>query len=239
MRAVIVAAGQGTRLRDRSAIKPLLLVGGVPLIERVIGQGRRAGIDGFVVVSGYRGVELRAALDALARRDGVRIDHVDNEEWQRANGVSLLAARAELDEQPFLLAMCDHLLDPEILRLLMAPPLRPDAVTLAVDRDLGNPLVNLDDVTRVRCPGERIERIGKLIPDYDAFDTGVFLCGPVMFEALAESQRRGDDGISGAMTVLASWNRALVRDVGGRTWIDVDDPADFEKAEHLLASGRL
>ena len=238
MRSVIVAAGQGTRLRDRSAIKPLLPVGGVPLIERVIDCGRKAGVDAFVVVSGYRGAELRAALDAHARREGIRVLHVVNEDWRRANGVSLQAARPYLDG-PFLLTMCDHLVDPDILRLLMAPPLEPDGVTLAVDFDLDNPLVNPGDVTRVRCRDGRIQRIGKLIPEHDAYDTGIFLCAPVVFEALEESQRRGDDSISGAMNVLASWNKAYVRGIDGRVWIDVDDPADFEAAERLLESGRL
>ncbi len=238
MKSVIVAAGQGTRLRDHSVIKPLLPIGGVPLIERVIGCGRLAGIDEFVVVSGYRGAELRAALDAFAEREAVRVTHVANEDWQRANGVSLLAARPHLD-QPFLLTMCDHLVDPGILRALMAPPVQPDGVTLAVDFDLGNPLIDLHDVTRVLCRDGRIQRIGKLIPDYNAFDTGIFLCAPVMFDALEESQALGDDSISGAMTVLASWNKAHVRDIGGRVWIDVDDPVDFEKAERLLATGRL
>ena len=238
MKCLIVAAGQGTRLREVSVIKPLLPVGGIPLIERVIGCGRAAGIDEFLVVSGYRGAELRAALDAHASRAALRIGHVVNPDWSRANGVSLLAAKPALDE-PFLLTMCDHLVDPDILRDLMGSPFEPDGVTLAVDFDLDNPLTDLQDVTRVRCEDGRIRRIGKLIPDYDAFDTGVFLCTPVIFDALIESQSHGDDSISGAMTVLAAWNRAYARDIGGRTWIDVDDPVDFEKAERLLASGRL
>ena len=238
MKSVIVAAGQGTRLRDRSDLKPLLPVGGVPLIERVIARGRDAGIDEFVVVSGYRGAELRAALDAFAARTALRITHVPNEDWRRANGVSLLAARPHLAE-PFLLTMCDHLVDPGILRRLIDPPAEPDGVTLAVDLDLANPLIDLDDVTRVLCEDGRIRRIGKLIPDYNAFDTGIFLCAPVVFDALEESQSRGDDSISGAMTVLAGWDRAYVRDIGGLPWIDVDDARDFERAERLIAAGRL
>ena len=238
MKCLIVAAGQGGRLREKSELKPLVSLRGVPLIERVIAGARRAGADEFLVVSGYRGEVLRAALDAFAAREGVTIRHVVNDEWQRANGVSLLKAGPYLDA-PFLLTMCDHLADPAILRDLIALPVEPGRVVLAVDFAIRNPLIDLDDVTRVRCEAGRIVRIGKLLPDYDAFDTGLFLCTPAIFEALAESQRGGDDSISGAMNVLARQGRALVHDIGDRVWIDVDDPADFAKAERLLDAGRL
>jgi 1L-myo-inositol 1-phosphate cytidylyltransferase len=91
----------------------------------------------------------------------------------------------------------------------------------------------------VKCEGERLLHIGKLIQDFNCFDTGVFRCGPVMFDALAESQARGDDSISGAMNILAEWGKARVFDIGDRPWVDVDDPVAFGKAEALLDSGRL
>ena len=238
MKCLIVAAGQGGRLRAKSDIKPLVPLGGVPMIERVIDGARRAGASEFVVVSGYRGDELRAALDGFATRAGVAITHVNNDEWQRANGVSLGKAKPHLDE-PFLLTMCDHLADPGILRDLMASASAPDRVTLAVDFAVDEPLNDPLDATRVRCEGGRILRIGKLLAEFDAFDTGLFFCTPIVFAALAESQRNGDDSISGAMNVLASWGCAHVFDIGDRVWIDVDDPSDLAKAERLLATGRL
>ena len=238
MKCLIVAAGQGSRLREKSEIKALVSLRGVALIERVIGRARDAGVDEFLVVSGYRGDELRAALDRLAARDGLRIRHVVNDEWSRANGVSLLKAKPYLDE-PFLLTMCDHLVDPAILRDLMATPPAPDSVVLAVDFAIDDPLNDPLDVTRVRCEAGRISQIGKLIADFNAFDTGIFKCTPAIFAALEESQRDGDDSISGAMNVLARAGRAHVFDIGDRVWIDVDDPSDFEKAERLLDTGRL
>ena len=78
-----------------------------------------------------------------------------------------------------------------------------------------------------------------MIADFNAVDTGAFLCTPIMFAALEESQARGDDSISGAMNVLARWRKAFVFDIGDRLWVDVDDPAAFDKAEHLLETGRL
>ncbi len=238
MKCLIVAAGQGARLRGKGEFKPLIPIKGVPLIECVINRARNAGVDEFFVVNGYRGGELRTALDAFAAREKIRITHISNEDWDRANGVSLLKAKPYLAE-PFLLTMCDHLVDPDILRELMSGSFEPDTVTLGVDFNLDNPLNDPEDVTRVKCVDGRIEHIGKVIRDFNAFDTGVFLCTPIIFDALEESQAGGDDSISGGMTVLARWKKARVFDIGGRLWVDVDDPIAFKKAEDLLESGRL
>ena len=226
------------RLREKGGLKPLIRLKGIPLIEHVIERARIAGVGEFVVVSGYRGCELRRELDDLSARRDIRITHVINENWQRANGVSVLSARAQLAE-PFLLTMCDHLIDPEITRRLIARPFEPDTVTLAVDSNIANPLNDPDDVTRVSCADGRIARIGKSIADFNAIDTGAFLCTPIIFEALEESQAAGDDSISGAMNVLARRGQARVLDIGARLWVDVDDPVAFHKAELLLEAGRL
>ena len=238
MKGLIVAAGQGVRLRAKGDLKPLIPIKGVPLIECVIDRARRGGIDEFFVVSGYRGEELRAALNSLAERENIRITHVINRNWNRANGQSVLMAKQFLDE-PFVLMMCDHLVDPDIIRSLIDAPHRSGTVTLAVDFNLDSPLNDPDDVTRVKSQDGQIQHIGKVIRDFDAFDTGIFLCTPVIFEALEASQAQGDDSISGAMNVLAAWKKAYIFDIQDRLWVDVDDPAAYEKAEALLQSGRL
>jgi 1L-myo-inositol 1-phosphate cytidylyltransferase len=238
MNCLIVAAGTGGRLRQRGQSKPLVPVNGVRLLERVITRARSAGVERFFVVSGYRGEELRAALDVFSAREAIPIVHVSNDEWQRGNGVSVLKARPFLDG-PFLLSMCDHLVDPDILRDLIASTLEPDTVTLAVDFNVAGSINDLDDVTRVMCSHGRIVHIGKVIREFNAIDTGVFLCTPVIFDALEVSQAAGDDSISGAMNVLAREDRARIFDIQGRLWLDVDDPATLDKAETLLNAGRL
>ena len=238
MKGLIVAAGQGTRLREKGECKPLIPIRGVTLIERVIANLLFAGVEEIFVVTGYRAEALQAALREIGARLDAHVTAIHNREWTRANGVSVLAAKQFLDE-PFLLTMCDHLVDPAILRGIITAQTEPDTVTLGVDFDITSPLNDPEDVTRVKCLGERLLHIGKVIRDFNCFDTGVFRCTPVMFEALAESQARGDDSITGAMNVLAEWGKARVFDIGGRLWVDVDDPVAFGKAEALLDSGRL
>ena len=238
MKGLIVAAGQGVRLREKGDLKPLVLLKGDSIIEHVIMRARRAGITEFVVVVGYRSDDLRAELDLISVRQQVQVTHVLNTQWKRANGVSLLAAKSCLDGD-FLLMMCDHLVDPEIYCGLMSTIVEPDTVTLAVDYNLSNPLNDPEDVTRVSCEDGRIRQIGKTLKNFNAIDTGTFLCSPIVFEALEASQAQGDDSISGAMNVLARWDKARVFDVGSKLWIDIDDPAAFRNVEYLLESGQL
>lgn len=238
MKCLIAAAGQGTRLRARGESKPLIHLRQRPLIEHVIERACRAGVSDFYVVSGYRGEQLRAALASVPARFGVRMTHIVNDEWDRANGVSVTKAAPHI-EPPFILTMCDHLVDPAIFRTLASTDIGSDEVGLGVDFNVDSPLNDPDDVTRVKCTDGRIENIGKVIREFNAVDTGVFWCSGAMFDALAESQAAGDDSISGGMKVLARRGKARAVDIGDRVWIDVDDPAAFEKAERLIDDGRL
>ncbi len=79
MNCLIVAAGMGGRLRQMGQSKPLVPVNGVRLLERVITRARSAGVERFFVVSGYRGEDVRAALDVFSAREAIPIVHVSND----------------------------------------------------------------------------------------------------------------------------------------------------------------
>jgi len=233
-KCLIIAAGKVSRLQPEGEIKPLVPLLGIPLIERVIRSAAKAGIDDFYVVIGYQGEWVRAFLDGLAGSLGVRITAIINEDWDKENGLSVLKARGHLQE-PFLLLMADHLFDPAIVRELTQTPLAEGEIILAMDKHIGNPLVDMEDVTRVKLKNGKIQHIGKGLTDFDGFDTGIFLCAPAIFEALERCAEAHDDStLSGAVRVLAAQDRAKVVDISGYFWIDVDDPAALKRAEEAL-----
>jgi len=234
---VIIAAGRGSRLAGLAASKPLLEVAGKALIDRAIDAARGAGVREFVVVTGYAGEAVERHLAAKAAADGLSIVTVRNDEWEKENGLSAGKA-AGLAGDRFFLVMADHIVDPGLLAGLGACEIGWDEVILAVDTRIeGHPHVDLDDVTRVRGEAGRIAAIGKNILDFNAFDTGVFLCTPALFEALTESQRRGDFSLSGGIRVLAAKRKARTWAIGDHFWIDVDDEAALQKAESAIAGG--
>lgn len=231
MQCLIIAAGQGTRLRSLAPSKPLAEIAGKPLIQHIIERARLGGATSFVVVTGYSPEPLEAFLATL----GGDIEIVRNPDWERPNGLSVAAAAPALAED-FLLMMSDHLFDPAMLRDLVEAP-RPDALLLSIDRAVDSPLIDLDDATKV-VVGEdkRIVRLGKTLDSYNAVDTGLFRAGPALIAAIRAAVDAGGQGsLSEGVQRLADEGRAFAVDNKGRWWLDVDDPRAHALAEEALA----
>jgi 1L-myo-inositol 1-phosphate cytidylyltransferase len=222
---LIIAAGFGSRLRTVSPSKPLTPVAGMPLIERVIRAAADGGATRFVVATGHEADRLEVFLGTLP----FAIEPVRVADWDLPNGHSVLAGAARI-RGDYLLTMSDHLFDPAIMAALIAAP--PAALILAVDRDLANPLLDMDDVTKVETDeAGAIVRIGKALTRFDAADTGLFRATPALADAIAA----GGGSLSDGVQRLASQGAAVTLDVTGHFWLDVDDPAALAKAEAAFA----
>jgi choline kinase len=231
---LIIAAGKGSRLVEHGEPKPLVMLGGATLIERVMCTVASTGIRSFCLVTGYLADQIERFVPASPLLGGLDVRFVRNDDWEMANGLSVACAAPRLGRR-FVLLMSDHLFDGAILARLLAEPIDDDEVILAVDSRIHNhPTADLDDVTKVRVEGGVIRDIGKALTDYNAFDTGIFLCTPALFDALEESFRGGDHSLSGGIRVLAARGKARVFDIGDGLWIDVDDSPAYAKAEALF-----
>jgi choline kinase len=82
--------------------------------------------------------------------------------------------------------------------------------------------------------GGQIVQIGKDLADYDALDTGMFVCSPVLFEAIDTSRRGGDTTLSGGIRELARLGLMRGIDIGNAAWYDIDTMADLQHAESVL-----
>ena len=227
--AVLLAAGEGTRLRDMAPVKPLCPVAGRPLLDRAIAGLAEAGITRVIVVLGYERAQIERHLaegDWPLHVETVTTDHL------LPNGVSARAASPVVGEREVLLAMCDHLVEPA-LYARMAAAGAGDGLRLGIDRRLDHPWIDADDVTRVRTDGDRIVALGKSMADYDAHDTGVFAVGPALFAALADLR---DPSLTDGVRVLAGRGQAEVVDCSDLSWLDVDDGPALAKAEAWLAA---
>jgi CDP-L-myo-inositol myo-inositolphosphotransferase len=232
-RALVLAAGQGSRLGPATP-KPLLPVLGVPLLARTLFTLRKAGITEAFVVTGHQGERVRREIAAIRRlHEGFTVHWVENTRWEEPNGVSVLAAADRLDG-PFLLTMADHVLDPAALARLREEAGKGRDLVLLVDR---SPDEGIDpgDATKVALDGERIAAIGKDLEAFDAIDTGAFLAGPALLEALRDLDEGGrGPSLSDGVRRLAAEGKAWILDGTGMRWQDVDTPADVAAARRKL-----
>ena len=230
--ALVLAAGNGDRFknstRESKLLQPVL---GRPLIIRTIETARDAGIRSFEIVLGYHADRVRAAIERHAPAD-VALYFTYNPDWDLENGVSALAARRRLRSN-FALLMGDHLFEARVLRQSRAAAAGADESFLAVDSRQSAPEI-VAEATKVRLRGSHITAIGKTLTQYDALDTGLFVCAPSLFEALDSARAQGDTTLSGGIRILAA--RGLMRafDVGQATWCDIDTIEDLHSAESLL-----
>ena len=234
---VILAAGSGSRLASTrgDVPKPLMTVGGVPLIWHALEHARAAGCTDAVVVIGHDGARVRASIEALAHP--MHIAFVETPDATLPNGVSLLASEP-LTGPAFYLQMVDHLFADVTLANLSVTPWSPGEVgRVLVDRAPVN--LDLDDATKVQLAGRVVTAIGKGLPQWDAIDAGCFLLTRGVYDALRGVPDGEARSVSSGMRRLVAQGALGAVDVNGVAWMDVDTPADREAAEQLLLSAAV
>ncbi len=226
--AVILAAGEGSRLRASAPYKPLCPVAGRPLIAHALEGLAEAGLKRAIVTLSYGRDAIEAYLASRSWPLHVETVLADHRE---PNGVSVLAATEALAGQDAVLAMCDHLVLPALYRR-MATAGSGNGLRLGIDRRLGHPWVDPEDVTCVATNGSAIVAIGKGLEPHDAYDTGVFAISPRLGAALATL---ASPSLTEGVRMLAAENRADVVDCSDIDWIDVDDAAALAHAERWMS----
>jgi 1L-myo-inositol 1-phosphate cytidylyltransferase len=231
--AVILMAGSGSRLRapERLAPKPLIPLLEKPLVCYVLDCLVQAGVTNVYAVVGFESERVVAALGLLVP-ESINFHPIKNTNWRRQNGISLLAAQRHVTG-PFLLTMADHLFEYSLIDTLLRSA-DPHQLNLAVDRKL-ELVFDLDDAMKVKTKGDRIVTIGKDLRDYDAIDTGLFVCPRRVFDFLERAKRDGDCSLADGVRLMAMEGQARAIDIGNGWWQDVDTPEMLARAEHELS----
>jgi L-glutamine-phosphate cytidylyltransferase len=243
MKAVILSAGQGSRLLPLTAERPkcLLPLGPKSLIEWQIDVLARCGVDEMVVVVGFRAALVEALLAKLAR-PGLRIRTLFNPFYNVADNLgSCWLARHEMAGD-FLLLNGDTLFETAVLQRLLRSP--PAPITVTIDRKAG---YDADDM-KVHLEGTRLLEIGKTLAPArtDAESIGLLSfrgAGPELFVDAVDSALRASEGLKSfylkVIDQLAKSQRVETATIEGLAWGEVDYPVDLQRAEQLVAGGRL
>src|SRR6266481_6475739 len=236
--ALILMAGEGSRLRgaNKAFLKPFVPVLGRPLISYTLDTLTHAGIKTLNFVIGYESERMIAKLKQLIPSN-LSVAFIENRDWQKQNGISLLTA-ADRVANPFVLTMSDHIFENAIIDRLL-DSFTPGFLNVAVDRKLDS-IFDLEDAMKVRTRGNWIADIGKKLRDYDAIDIGLFVCPLEIFDYLERAKSgsgQSDCSLADGVRLMARDNKVRATDIGESWWQDVDTPQMLQHAERQMAKG--
>ncbi len=219
---VVMAGGAGMRLRPltEKTPKPMLPVGGRPLLEIVLGQVRNAGFSRVLMAVNYRAEVIERHFgDGSAF--GVEIEYLHETRPLGSAGALRLAA-LELD-RPFIVMNADLLTNVRLASLMRFHCEEENVVTVGVRRyslELPYGVLELDE-TRVRSLCEK--------PSLGFFvNAGIYAVDPAAISLISSLSERFD------MTDLVEAALADGARVGGfpvrEYWLDVGHLADYDRA---------
>lgn len=239
MQAVLLAAGQATRLRPLTDDRPkcLLEIGGETILTRAVRILVERGCDSLVVVDGYRGDMIRAVLGDRFRRLAVR--YVRNHDFTTTNNAwSLLLADFE-PARGMLLLDSDIVFAPAVIDRLLADP-APNRLGLRTRGELGA------EEMKVRLgPNGLVADLSKEIPAAEAAgeSVGIEIFAPdfaaelyKILRARRNAGRLRDEYYEAAFvaTIAAGQELAAV-DLGDLPCREIDTPADLAAARREFA----
>lgn len=243
MRAIILAAGRGSRMGRLTDARPKCLteLAGRPLLDMQRAALRGAGVDEIAVVTGYRA--------ELLERPGLARFH--NPRWEATNMVASLAcAAAWLETGPCIVSYADIFYAAETVRRLSRAT---DPVAIAYDPDWlaswsGRFADPLSDAETFRLDGSRVVEIGRKprdVAEVEGQYMGLLRFTPAGWRAV-ESFRAGLPAPDRDRLDMTSLLRGLIG-AGHRIeaiaavpgWGEIDSESDLAFYEAAVAAGRL
>jgi dTDP-glucose pyrophosphorylase len=234
-RAVVLAAGRGTRMRELTANvpKPMIEVRGKPVLQHIVEGLRDAGVRRFLIIVGYYAEAVRDFFGD-GRRYNVAIEYV-TQTVQDGTGRVVNLARNFAAESSFILSYGDILISPENYKRVVELTNDIEAIiTITGGEDVSkggavfvNEQMDLVDLREKPKPGEPIS------PWYNA---GLYAFRPTIFEFIAKLKPspRGEYELTDAIRDLAhSGKKVKALELTGE-WADVRDPEILAKLNQPL-----
>jgi UDP-N-acetylglucosamine diphosphorylase/glucosamine-1-phosphate N-acetyltransferase len=226
MQAIVLAAGEGSRMRPLTSRRPkvMLPVAGKPFLEHMILRARHAGIESFVIVVGYCADHVRSYLGDGSRL-GVLIDYA-LQERQLGTGHALMAAR-DLAEESFLVLNGDVLAETRDLRRIIQA--RAPAVAAMSVSDPSRYGVFLMDNG---CMKHVVEKSPN--PPSDLANAGIYSLNRKIFDVLetVKFSERREIELTDGLNALAS--KEIIGVVQLESWMEIGRPWDILAVNEAL-----
>ena len=243
MQGLILAAGMGKRLKEltQDNTKCMVKVNGVRLIDRMLSQLARLGLRRTVIVTGYKGAELRRHVGR--KWDGMKIDYVENPIYDKTNNIySLALASLELVKDDTLLLESDIILEDTILEKIISCPNPNVALVDAFQSWMDGTCVTIDEYNRIKRFVPKKDFVYEEIPSYYKtvnvykFSKSFSRDDYVPF-LQAYSKTLGDNEYyEQVLRVITLLDRPLMYalPLSGEKWYEIDDIQDLDIAESMF-----
>jgi len=229
MQCVVLAAGEGKRMRPLTAQRPkvMLPVANRPMMEHLVLAARDAGITDFVFVVGYGAREVRGHFGE-GKRFGIHITYAPQR--QQSGTADALRSAQDFISGPFLAMNGDMILtSADITRMIQMPA--PCIGTSTTDHpgDFGVVLVENERVIALEEKSKH--------PNSNIINAGAYLFSQEIFDLLAQVRpsSRGELELTDALGVLIS--RKGLKAVSLSSWMDIGYPWDLLDANAALLAG--
>jgi len=227
VQAVILAAGEGTRMRPLTYTRPkvMLPVANMPILEHLIIELKKAGIDDLVFVVGYRDEKIREYFEDGSRW-GVKINYVTQR--KQLGTADALKSASHLLNDEFLMLNGDAIVGSEDFKRILSD----NAMVICV-KEVPNPqdfgVVEIKDGKIVRI----LEKPEK--PPTNLINAGVYYFKKEILGAIDKTplSKRGEYEITDSIQIAINEGYEF-RAVEINTWIDVGYPWDLLKANEEL-----
>ena len=233
MRALVLAGGEGSRLRPltHTQAKQLIPIAGQPILFHALDAIRDAGIRDVGIVIGQTGPEVRAAVGDGGAWD-LRVTFIE-QDAPLGLAHAVLTAADFVRGEPFLMYLGDNVLLEGVTRFVRAfEDARPDAQIL---------LARVPDPSQfgvVVLDGERVVRLVEKPQEFvsDLGLVGVYLFDDSILEACAtlEPSWRGEYEITEAIQWLVDTGKVVRADMVDGYWKDTGRPEDLLDANRML-----
>jgi len=225
MQAIVLAAGEGSRMRPltKNLPKVMLPVAGKPLLEHIIVRAHAAGIEDFVLVVGYGANAVRSHFGDGSRL-GVKIEYAVQEK-QLGTGHALMAAESKAADR-FLVLNGDVLLDVQSLKEMIAQEAAVSAIRVDDPKRYG---VFLEENGYFKSVIEKSQK-----PPSNLANAGIYLFPRSIFDALrlAPISERGEYELTDGLNLLAVKEKLKV--VLLSSWLEIGRPWDILAANEIL-----
>lgn len=240
--AIILSAGQGSRLGQLTHARPKCLIefGGRTLLDRQLDVASACGIEEVVVVTGFREEAVEAALERRrAAGQGPTVRTVFNPFYKVADNTGSLFMAREALSGDTLVWNGDTMVSPALMARVVAN----DQAGICVTIDRKAESYDADDMKVVE-DGGRLRAIGKRLADSDGVNAesiGLLAFrgdGAERFRLAIEEAMRSPEGTQiwylRVIHHLAQESDVWTLDIRGEQWGEVDFPEDVARAEELV-----